>query len=282
MVDGRNRSTSAALLLVGAAGLLMVLQTQQRVENTAIPRPTNEVQSQFATLFDNIKPLYQSQSQGLVGLETVLDLDMMEKKAEGSEVVLDLDATTADDHKADSKSSRPIKAETEQEEVEKAPVSGHLMIGVAGVISSSWPCLSDHHSSLWQAWETKPRVTVLVWNQINGYVDWLRQEFLNDARTKCSTECHFTADRGLLNEADGVLFHGPNHYAHDFPPSKPEGQKWVFMTLEQPHYFKDPGLLSESRRRLTLPPRPRLAWICMSHDPHVHLLRPTNKMTLPE
>lgn len=114
------------------------------------------------------------------------------------------------------------------------------------MISSSWPCLSDHHSSLWQAWETKPRVTVLVWNQINGYVDWLRHDFLNDARTKCSTECHFTVDRGLLNEADGVLFHGPNHHAHDFPPSKPEGQKWVFMTLEQPHYFKDPGLLSES------------------------------------
>lgn len=130
MVDGRNRSTSAALLLVGAAGLLMVLQTQQRVENTAIPRPTNEVQSQFATLFDNIKPLYQSQSQGLVGLETALDLDMMEKKAEGSEVVIDLDATAADDHKAESKSSRPIKAETEQEEVEKAPVSGCMMIGV--------------------------------------------------------------------------------------------------------------------------------------------------------
>lgn len=36
----------------------------------------------------------------------------------------------------------------------------------------------------WQAWPegSKPKVTVLVWNQINGYVDWLRHDFLQDAR----------------------------------------------------------------------------------------------------
>lgn len=64
-------------------------------------------------------------------------------------------------------------------------------------------------------------------------------------RTKCSTECHFTADHGKLGEAQGVLFHGPNHSPHDFPGHKPEGQKWIFMSLEQPHYFRDPGLLGE-------------------------------------
>jgi hypothetical protein len=86
-------------------------------------------------------------------------------------------------------------------------------------------------------------VTVLVWNNINGFVDWLRDDFLTDARTKCSTECIFTSDRGQLQNAQGVLFHGPNHFSGDFPGQKPDGQKWIFMSLEQPHYFKEPGNL---------------------------------------
>lgn len=37
--------------------------------------------------------------------------------------------------------------------------------------------------------------------------------------------------------ADGIVFHGANHADGDFPYNKPEGQKWVFITEEQPGYF---------------------------------------------
>ena len=31
-------------------------------------------------------------------------------------------------------------------------------------------------------------MTVVVWNKIRGFLDWLRADFLSDARNKCSTE----------------------------------------------------------------------------------------------
>ena len=34
----------------------------------------------------------------------------------------------------------------------------------------------------------RPKVTVVVWNKIRGFLDWLRADFLSDARNKCSTE----------------------------------------------------------------------------------------------
>ena len=36
------------------------------------------------------------------------------------------------------------------------------------------------------------RITVVVYNKIRGYLDWLRPDFVQDARTTCSTEFVFT------------------------------------------------------------------------------------------
>ena len=76
------------------------------------------------------------------------------------------------------------------------------------------------------------RITVVVYNKIRGYLDWLRPDFVNDARTKCSTECVFT-DRRTAH--DGLLFHAKTHSARDFPRGK-KSAKYLLVSLEQEKY----------------------------------------------
>lgn len=81
------------------------------------------------------------------------------------------------------------------------------------------------------------RVTVLVWNKIRGFLDWLRDDFTNDAKNKCSTECVFTDRRNALGSAEGVLFHTKTHSKNDFPRQRGRpGQKYMMVSLEQPAY----------------------------------------------
>lgn len=80
-------------------------------------------------------------------------------------------------------------------------------------------------------------ITVLVWNKIRGFLDWLRPDFKKDAREKCSTECIFTDDKRELQKAHGVLFHAKTHSMSDFPRSKSNPkQKYMMVSLEQPSY----------------------------------------------
>lgn len=72
---------------------------------------------------------------------------------------------------------------------------------------------------------------MVVHNKIRGYLDWLRPDFVNDARQKCSTECVFTEKRG---NADGILFHAKTHNARDFPRQK--NAKYLLVSLEQEKY----------------------------------------------
>jgi len=76
------------------------------------------------------------------------------------------------------------------------------------------------------------RITVVVYNKIRGYLDWLRPDFVNDARTKCSTECVFT-DRRTAH--DGLLFHAKTHSARDFPRGQKRA-KYLLVSLEQEKY----------------------------------------------
>ena len=76
------------------------------------------------------------------------------------------------------------------------------------------------------------RITVVVYNKIRGYLDWLRPDFVNDARTKCSTECVFT-DRRTAH--DGLLFHAKTHSARDFPRGQKKS-KYLLVSLEQEKY----------------------------------------------
>lgn len=91
--------------------------------------------------------------------------------------------------------------------------------------------LNDHSG------QPRRKVTVLVWNKIRGFLDWLRPDFIKDAREKCSTECIFTENRKELRSADGVLFHAKTHSMNDFPPRKGRpDQKYMMVSLEQPAY----------------------------------------------
>ena len=81
------------------------------------------------------------------------------------------------------------------------------------------------------------RVTVVVWNKIRGFLDWLRPDFVKDARSKCSTECIFTDSKSSMSQAQGVLFHAKTHSMADFPRSKANpSQKYMMVSLEQPAY----------------------------------------------
>jgi len=80
-------------------------------------------------------------------------------------------------------------------------------------------------------------ITVLVWNKIRGFLDWLRPDFKRDAREKCSTKCIFTDDKRELKNAHGVLFHAKTHSMSDFPRGKTNPkQKYMMVSLEQPSY----------------------------------------------
>ncbi|CAN0427305.1 unnamed protein product, partial [Pylaiella littoralis] len=84
----------------------------------------------------------------------------------------------------------------------------------------------------------RDRAIVVVWNKIEGWVDYLRPSFVADARETCSTECVFTSDRALLPTADAVFFHAPNYYKErdGFPRNKRPGTDYVFVNLEPTTY----------------------------------------------
>jgi len=44
------------------------------------------------------------------------------------------------------------------------------------------------------------------------------------------TNCYFSTDRSTLSQSQAVIFHIPNF--DSFPPSKPDGQVWVSLSLE--------------------------------------------------
>ncbi|KAJ1453683.1 hypothetical protein M885DRAFT_523950 [Pelagophyceae sp. CCMP2097] len=87
---------------------------------------------------------------------------------------------------------------------------------------------------------TAPRrvINVVVYNKIKGYLDWLRPDFVDAAKTQCSTECRFSEGRGpkQLASAHGIVFHAKTHSKNDFPKSKPPKAKYLLVSLEQENY----------------------------------------------
>lgn len=80
----------------------------------------------------------------------------------------------------------------------------------------------------------RPRVEVVVWNKIKGFLDWLHPDFVTAARERCSTECIFTGDRQRASQAQGVVFHAKTHRATDFP--KVKSGLYMLVSLEQAKY----------------------------------------------
>lgn len=97
--------------------------------------------------------------------------------------------------------------------------------------------------------QNRPKVTVLVWNKIKGYLDWLRDDFTRDALQHCSTECVFTSDKRAMTRSAGVLFHVKTHSKSDFPNKRAHpAQKYMMVSLEQPAYaplMKHPAYTSK-------------------------------------
>lgn len=73
------------------------------------------------------------------------------------------------------------------------------------------------------------KVTVVVWNKIRGFLDWLRPDFTSAAREQCSTECIFTDNKNALSSAEGVLFHVKTHSSNDFPRRAHPQQKYIIL-----------------------------------------------------
>ncbi|GMI43906.1 hypothetical protein TrCOL_g196 [Triparma columacea] len=84
---------------------------------------------------------------------------------------------------------------------------------------------------------SRPVVNVLLYNKFEGYLDWWREaDFTKPARELCSTVCTVTKDRSTVGTADVVLFHVKTHSKGDFPARVDGGQKWGYVSLEQPGY----------------------------------------------
>ena len=101
-------------------------------------------------------------------------------------------------------------------------------------ITNHAPTMAPHSNGtyLWDGVSKRPKVKIVVWNKIAGYLDWLRDDFTSAARQRCSTECIFTKERG---DAQGYVFHAKTHSANDFPKKKTSAP-YILVSLEQEKY----------------------------------------------
>merc|ERR1711907_823678 len=72
---------------------------------------------------------------------------------------------------------------------------------------------------------------VLFWH------DMWWPEFFKSPHTRGCPSCEFTFDKSKLSEAKFVVFSIPEWQYADFPPNKPEGQKWVYLCVEAGEEF---------------------------------------------
>eukprot|EP00904_Undaria_pinnatifida_P003174 jgi/Undpi1/12858/HiC_scaffold_7.g02525.m1 len=96
----------------------------------------------------------------------------------------------------------------------------------------------------------RKRAVVVVWNKIQGWLEYLRPEFVKAARETCPTECVFTDDKDLIPQSNGVLFHAPTHDKRDFPHTKPKGVSYVFVNLE-PTTYKPVQALTKDKKLMS-------------------------------
>ena len=94
--------------------------------------------------------------------------------------------------------------------------------------------------------QPRKKVEILLFDRVEGYLDWWRPEFVNNAKENCSTECIVSQDKSRLSTADGVIFHAPTHDVGGFPAKRQRAnQKYIYVTLEQPENsngkFRDPA-----------------------------------------
>eukprot|EP00519_Triparma_laevis_P009544 CAMPEP_0182498912 /NCGR_PEP_ID=MMETSP1321-20130603/6956_1 /TAXON_ID=91990 /ORGANISM="Bolidomonas sp., Strain RCC1657" /LENGTH=430 /DNA_ID=CAMNT_0024703025 /DNA_START=104 /DNA_END=1396 /DNA_ORIENTATION=+ len=100
----------------------------------------------------------------------------------------------------------------------------------------------------------RPKVNLILYNKFEGFLDWWREkDFIQPARSMCSTECIVTKSRNEMSSADLILFHVKTHSKSDFPP-RTGNVKWGYVSLEQPGYaplLDDSGYTSKFDYSLT-------------------------------
>ena len=86
----------------------------------------------------------------------------------------------------------------------------------------------------------KAVVTLVVYDKIRGYLNWLQDWFRDAASTKCSTKCVLSEDRSLLASADMVIFHAPTHGQMNpaLPNNRPPHALYMLLSMEQPKYAR--------------------------------------------
>ena len=79
----------------------------------------------------------------------------------------------------------------------------------------------------------RPTVKVLVWNRINGYLNWLEP----DAGAKCRARQVYICQPPRLGRRRRRRPRGDAHKDPPlFPPQRRPGQKYALVSLEQPGY----------------------------------------------
>ena len=86
----------------------------------------------------------------------------------------------------------------------------------------------------------KEVVTIVVWDKVRGYVNWLQDWFIKAAAENCNTRCIISERKGEVQSADVVLFHGPTHGQSSprFPQPPVHRALYLLMSVEQPKYAK--------------------------------------------
>ena len=80
----------------------------------------------------------------------------------------------------------------------------------------------------------RPSVTIIVYDKIRGYLNWMQDWFRQAALKKCSTRCYLSENKDDLSYADIVLFHAPTHGT--VPPRYKNNLLYVLLSMEQPLY----------------------------------------------
>ena len=94
----------------------------------------------------------------------------------------------------------------------------------------------------------RPKVTVLVWNKIRGFLDWLREDFLKDALQEVLDRVRL--HRVSRRAREGARRRLPREDALEdrLPRAKPKRRAYLMVSMEQPAYaplMKDAGYLAK-------------------------------------
>ncbi|XP_015781539.1 alpha-(1,3)-fucosyltransferase C [Tetranychus urticae] len=90
--------------------------------------------------------------------------------------------------------------------------------------------------------QTVPRTfQILLWTDFFSQKNYVRDEW----RSNCDyTNCRFTSNRSILENADGLIFHARDINISDLPNKRKPEQRWIFLNHESPAHTSFSSLSS--------------------------------------